>query len=57
MALDPVVEQRMFSNVFVCMRCNARNRAASIKVRQGKIHCRKCGYNRLRVRKKGSGKA
>jgi ribosomal protein L40E len=57
MALDPVVEQRMFSNVFVCMRCNARNRAALSKIRQGKVRCRKCGYDRLRVRKKGSGKA
>jgi ribosomal protein L40E len=56
MAIDPIVEQRMFRGVYICMRCKARNRAASQKVRAGKVHCRKCGYDVLRARKKGSAK-
>lgn len=54
MAINPIVEQRMFKNVFICMRCNARIRAASQKVRAKKVYCRKCGYDGLRVRKKGA---
>lgn len=59
MAIDPIVEQRMFLNMFICMKCNARNRVAASKVRIGKALCRKCGYKKLRPRKKGksAGKA
>lgn len=59
MAIEPVIDRRMFRNVFICMRCNARNRAAESKVRLGKVLCRRCGYKHLRPRKKGkaAGKA
>ncbi len=40
--------KRLFRNIYVCMKCNAKIRANPQKVREGKIHCRKCGYTGLR---------
>lgn len=48
---DPVNE-RLFKRVFVCMRCNARNRLNPDRVRSGKAKCRKCGYSGLRPKKR-----
>ena len=59
MAIDPVVDARLFRGVYICMRCNARIRASPAKIRQGKVLCRRCGYKHLRPKKKGkaAGKA
>ena len=54
---DPVSE-RLFNRVFICMKCNARNRLSPDRVRSGKARCRKCGYAGLRAKKRSrKGKA
>jgi len=44
----PEAEKRLFSNVWVCMRCNAKTRSGIGKPRK----CRKCGSKRLRQKHK-----
>jgi ribosomal protein L40E len=44
----PEAEQRLFHRVFVCMKCGAKNKGDLIKVRAGKVKCRKCKSKRLR---------
>ncbi len=46
------VTDRIFDRVFICMKCNASIRADPAKVRAGRIKCRKCGYNKLRPKKR-----
>jgi len=48
----PAAMARMYERVHVCMRCNAKIRADSQKVMQGKIKCRKCNYKGLRLKSK-----
>lgn len=48
----PVAEERLFSRMFICMKCYAKIRADLHKVRAGKIKCRVCKSKTLRpVRK------
>ena len=48
----PEVEQRVFQRVFICMKCGGKIRGDLIKVKAGKVKCRKCHSKRLRpVRK------
>ncbi len=56
MAKFPEADARMFRNMFICMKCNARNRIDPRKVRLGKAKCRECGHTRLRPKKKSAGK-
>lgn len=42
-------EDRLFANVWICMRCNAKNRSSAGKKPS---KCRKCGSNRLRLKRK-----
>ena len=44
----PEAENRLFNRVFVCMKCGAKIRGDLIKVREGKVKCRKCKSKRLR---------
>ena len=44
----PEAENRLFNRVFICMKCGVKNKGDLIKVRQGKIKCRKCKCKRLR---------
>ena len=44
----PEAENRLFYRVFFCMKCGARNKGDLIKVRQGKVKCRKCKSKKLR---------
>ncbi|MFA4819631.1 MAG: 50S ribosomal protein L40e [Candidatus Aenigmatarchaeota archaeon] len=46
------IANRMFKNMFVCMKCNAKIRAAQDKVKKHKIKCRKCGSKQLRLKAK-----
>lgn len=48
----PEAEARMFRNMFVCRKCKTKIRASSMKVRLGKISCRKCNSKALRPVKK-----
>ena len=50
--LPDEVSKRLFQNVFVCMRCHAKIRAPMVKVKKGKIKCRKCGSKALRPKAK-----
>lgn len=49
---DPVVDQRVFQNMFVCMKCNSKMRALPQKVKAKKIKCRRCGSKALRQKSK-----
>ena len=50
----PESEARLFHRVFICMKCGARMRGDLLKVRAGKIKCRKCKRKQLRPIKKES---
>jgi ribosomal protein L40E len=44
--------RRLFLNMFVCMRCNAKIRSRPDRVKKGLIKCRKCGSKNLRLKAK-----
>ena len=50
--LIDVMARRLFINMFVCMKCNAKIKAQPDKVKKGKIKCRKCGSKQLRLKAK-----
>ncbi|MFO7872412.1 MAG: hypothetical protein R6U26_02075 [Candidatus Undinarchaeales archaeon] len=52
MARFPEADARLFKNVYICMKCNARNRVDPKRIRQGKAKCRECGYTRLRAKRR-----
>lgn len=52
--MEEVVRKRLFDNVFVCMKCNAKLRADRNKVQEGKVKCRKCGSHQLRPKSRES---
>ncbi len=45
-------EERLFKNVFICVKCKSKIRADPLKVRQGKVKCRKCKSKALRPKHK-----
>jgi len=48
MAKFEEAEDRLFKNIWICMKCNAKNRCPSGKPKK----CRKCGSVRLRLKHK-----
>jgi ribosomal protein L40E len=44
--------ERIFTNVFVCRACKKKIRADPLKVRLGKVKCRKCKSKKLRPKHK-----
>lgn len=44
----PETDQRIFQRVFICMKCGAKLKADLVKVRTGKVKCRKCKRKQLR---------
>ena len=50
--IPDAASMRLFHNVFICMKCNAKIRAKPEKVKKGKIKCRKCGSKQLRLKAK-----
>ena len=52
MAKSKEATARLFNNVFVCRKCKAKLRADALKVRLGKIKCRKCQSKKLRPKHK-----
>jgi len=48
----PEAEARLFENMYICQKCNARNRIDKRRVRIGKAKCRECRGTRLRGKKK-----
>lgn len=52
MAKFPEADARLFQNMYICMKCNARQRVDQRRIRLGKAKCRECSYTRLRQKKK-----
>lgn len=50
--INEAVANRLFLNMFICMHCNANNRANPDKVKKGLIKCRKCNSKNLRLKAK-----
>ncbi len=50
--IHEVVARRLFTNMFVCMQCNAKMRTTMDRVKKKKIKCRKCGSKNLRLKAK-----
>ncbi|RKX57006.1 MAG: 50S ribosomal protein L40e [Thermodesulfobacteriota bacterium] len=50
-------EARIFQGIFICRKCKGKARATSLKVKAGKVKCRKCGSRALRPKKKEFKKA
>jgi ribosomal protein L40E len=48
----PEAQNRLFKNVFICNKCNSRQRSDPQKILKGKVKCRKCGKKSFRVPKK-----
>ena len=45
----PEAEERMFNRVFICMKCGARKRGDLVKLRAGKLKCRRCKSKKRRA--------
>ena len=45
---DEAVDNRMFKNMRICMKCNARMKTTKVE----KTKCRKCGAKSLRLKSK-----
>lgn len=45
----PEAEHRLFQRVFICMKCGARMRTDLMKVKAGKVKCRRCKAKQLRA--------
>jgi ribosomal protein L40E len=43
---------RIYSRVYICMKCNAKIRSDAQKVINKEVKCRKCGYKGLRLKSK-----
>ena len=53
MAVFPEAEARLYKNVFVCKKCEAKTKVSIGKVLAGKASCRACSSKLLRpVRKR-----
>jgi len=50
--INEATANRLFINMYVCMRCNAKIRASPDKVKKGMIKCRKCFSKNLRLKAK-----
>jgi len=48
----PATVRRVYERVFVCMKCNSKMRTDMLRVKAGKVKCRRCGYKGLRAKKK-----
>jgi ribosomal protein L40E len=50
--LPEAIAKRMFTNMYICVKCNARMRAAPDKMKKGNIKCRRCNCSKLRPKAK-----
>ncbi|MDI6721498.1 MAG: 50S ribosomal protein L40e [Candidatus Aenigmarchaeota archaeon] len=50
--IPEAVANRLFTNMYICLKCNAKMRAPYEKVKKGKIKCRKCKGHKLRLKAK-----
>ncbi|MFH1424077.1 MAG: 50S ribosomal protein L40e [archaeon] len=52
MARFPEADARLFNDMYICMKCNARNRIDKRRIRLGKGSCRTCGSDALRPKRR-----
>lgn len=52
MAKFPEADARLFKNKFVCRVCKTVNKSTKMKILAGKVKCKKCGSQSLRVKRK-----
>lgn len=53
MATFPEADTRLYKEMFVCRRCESKQRFPIAKILSGKASCRKCSYKNFRpVRKR-----
>jgi len=45
-------QNRMFKNIFICKKCQAKIRSDPQKILKGKVKCRKCKRSKFRPLKK-----
>lgn len=45
-------QNRLFKNIFVCKKCQSKQRADPQKILKGQVKCRKCKKTAFRVLKK-----
>ena len=50
--LNEFAAKRLFTNMYICMRCNAKIRTQPERVKKGLIKCRKCASKNLRLKAK-----
>ncbi len=51
--LNPIADNRIFNNVYVCRNCKAKIRVSNPKlIREKKVKCRRCGSTALRPKHK-----
>ena len=48
----PEADARLFRNKYVCRKCKSVVKAPNMAVLQGKVLCRRCSCNKLRVKRK-----
>ncbi|MBI4451643.1 hypothetical protein HY642_06735 [Candidatus Woesearchaeota archaeon] len=48
----PEAAERLFRNKFVCRRCKAVVKSPNMKIIQGKVSCRGCGYDKFKAKRK-----
>ncbi len=46
----PEADNRLFKRVFICRDCGAKNRTDLIRVKTGRVKCRKCRGAALRLK-------
>ncbi|HRZ85709.1 MAG TPA: hypothetical protein P5277_02920 [Candidatus Paceibacterota bacterium] len=52
MAKILIAQTRLFKNVFLCKKCNAKIRMDPKKILSGKVQCRRCKGTKFRAVKK-----
>ena len=50
--LPDAIAKRMFTNMYICVKCNARMRVSSEKIKKGGVKCRRCNCSKLRPKAK-----
>ena len=50
--LPEAMAKRVFTNMYVCVKCNARMRSSPDKIKKGRVKCRRCNSSKLRLKAK-----
>ena len=50
--LPEAMAKRVFTGMYICVKCNARMRSSVDKIKKGRVKCRRCNGNKLRLKAK-----